>query len=92
MAPIPFPSRRKTLGVGRRAHPRRTPTADLLEAPQARSRVEGRQSLEGLKGAIEHVRRILRGVPAARVKGRPTLLHYEDLRPEKTGSLPRHTS
>jgi integrase len=47
-----------------------------------RYRLEGRRSLERLEDAVEHLRRMFRGVPAVQVKG-ADVLRYANLRLEE---------
>jgi integrase len=55
---------------------------DPLEALKNRYRLEGRRSLERLEDAVEHLRRMFRGVPAVQVKG-ADVLRYANLRLEE---------
>jgi hypothetical protein len=73
---------RKADGLAAAPDPRRTLVDDLLEALKNRYRVEGRKSLERLEDAVEHLLRLFRGVPAARVKG-SDVLRYAKLRLEE---------
>jgi integrase len=74
--------KRKADGLSASPDPRRTLVDDLLEALKNRYRLEGRRSLERLEDAVEHLRRMFRGVPAVQVKG-ADVLHYANLRLEE---------
>ncbi len=74
--------KRKADGLAASPDPRRTLVDDLLAALKDRYRVEGRRSLERLEDAVEHLLRMFRGVPAARVKG-ADVLRYANLRLEE---------
>ncbi len=74
--------KRKADGLAASPDPRRTLVDDLLAALTDRYRVEGRRSLERLEDAVEHLLRMFRGVPAARVKG-ADVLRYANLRLEE---------
>jgi integrase len=74
--------KRKADGLAASPDPRRTLADDLLGALKDRYRVEGRRSLERLEDAVEHLLRMFRGVPAARVKG-ADVLRYANLRLEE---------
>jgi integrase len=74
--------KRKADGLGASPDPRRALVDDLLESLKNRYKVEERRSLDRLVDAIEHLLRMFRGVPAARVKG-ADVLRYASLRLEE---------